>query len=171
MRAALRRIVAFLIDWLCILGWVAVTAAVGVPLYLGGVTRGLDTVALNVIATVVLVIPVVVAAAVFESRRRAATPGKRVLHLEVRHGSRAPRFGRALLRNLLKIGVPWVIGHSAVFVLATAGLAGTPTPPLGYVLLVAAYVLPIAYLVSLFAGSGRALYDRVAGTRVTLVVR
>ncbi|GMA93330.1 hypothetical protein GCM10025881_01540 [Pseudolysinimonas kribbensis] len=74
MRAALRRIVAFLIDWLCILGWVAVTAAVGVPLYLGGVTRGLDTVALNVIATVVLVIPVVVAAAVFESRRRAATP-------------------------------------------------------------------------------------------------
>jgi uncharacterized RDD family membrane protein YckC len=170
-RAALRRIAAFLIDWLCILGWVAVTAAVGVPLYLAGVTRGLDPVALNIVATVILVIPVVVAAAVFESRRRAATPGKRVLHVEVRHGSRAPGFGRALLRNILKIGVPWIIGHAAVFVLATAGLAGTPTPAIGYVLLVAAYVLPIAYLVSLFAGSGRALYDRVAGTRVTLVMR
>jgi uncharacterized RDD family membrane protein YckC len=162
-RLALRRIVAFLIDWLCILGWVAVTAAIGIPLYLAGVTRGLDLVTLNVVATLILVIPVVVAAAVFESRRRGATPGKRVLHLEVRHGSRSPGFARALSRNVLKIGAPWIIGHAAVFVLATAG---DPTPPLGYVLLAAAYVLPIAYLASLFAGSGRTLYDRVAGIRV-----
>ncbi len=27
-----------LVDWLCILGWVAVTVAVGVPLYIAGVT-------------------------------------------------------------------------------------------------------------------------------------
>jgi uncharacterized RDD family membrane protein YckC len=162
-RRALRRIVAFLIDWVCILGWVAVSAAVGVPLYLAGVTRGLDPMSLNIIATVILVVPVVVAAAVFESRRRGATPGKRVLHLGVRHGSRAPGFGRALLRNALKIGVPWIIAHAAVFVLATSGAS---TPPLGYVLLAAAYVLPIAYLVSLFAGSGRTLYDRVADIRV-----
>ncbi|MGO2035095.1 MAG: hypothetical protein ACTH2U_01360 [Brevibacterium sp.] len=38
MRLGMRRIAAWLVDWLCILIWVAITAAVGVPLYLNGIT-------------------------------------------------------------------------------------------------------------------------------------
>lgn len=170
-RMAGRRLLAFLIDGIGMLGWIAVTAAVGIPLYLAGVIRSVDPLTLNVVAALVVIVPIVVAAAAFESGRRGATPGKRALHLEVRHGVRVPGFARALGRNALKIGVAWIIGHAAVIVLATTGPSGTPTPAVGIVLLGAAYVLPIGYVVGLFAGTGRPLYDRIPGTRVTLVAR
>lgn len=167
----MRRLLAFLIDWLGMLGWIAVTAAIGVPLYLAGVIRAVDPLTLNLVAALVVIVPIVVAAAAFEGGRRGATPGKRALHLEVRHGVRVPGLPRALGRNALKIGVPWAIGHAAVVALATTGSSGTPTPAVGITLLGAAYVLPIVYVVGLFTGIGRPLYDRILSTRVTLVAR
>jgi uncharacterized RDD family membrane protein YckC len=165
MRTGLRRIAAWLIDGACILAWVAVTAAVGVPLALSGAVRLVDPIAQNAVAALVVVVPVVLAAAVLESRG-GATPGKRALRLHVEHGATPPRFGRALLRNALKIGLPWLIAHAAVFAVADAGAAGQPTPSGAWVLLLAAYVLPIAWVVSLFIGRGRTPYDRLAGTVV-----
>src|SRR5687768_10424313 len=111
------RLVAWLIDWLCVLAWVAVTAAVGTAVYLTGATAGLSTGALNVIATATVVVPVTIALAWLESSSREATIGKRTRGLRVvdaDSGSRV-RFPRALLRNALKIAVPWTIGHTVVF--------------------------------------------------------
>jgi hypothetical protein len=45
------RLLAWVIDWICTLAWVALTAAVGIPLWLAGITGGLTAGALNIIAT------------------------------------------------------------------------------------------------------------------------
>lgn len=142
------------------------TALVGVPLYLAGVIRPTSPLVLNVVGALVVIVPVVIAAAVLESRRVAATPGKRVLRLRVSGGRSVPSFGRALLRNTLKIGLPWVVGHAAVFALTSSQSAGGPTGAAADVALLLAYILPIAYVVCLFVGRGLTPYDRLARTRV-----
>lgn len=159
--------VAWSIDWLAILVWVGVVAAVGVPLYLAGVIRMTHPLLLNAVGAVLIVIPVTFALAAFEAGAKHGTLGKRAMRLRVEPAEpvEAPEqldFGRALLRNALKIAVPWLIGHAAVYELTRTAGEGM----LGMVLLVAAYVLPAAYLVTLFTGSHRTLYDRLAGTIV-----
>ncbi|WP_448002121.1 RDD family protein [Agromyces bauzanensis] len=166
MGLAGRRIVAWLIDWACIIGWAALTAAVAVPLYFAGVIGSAGVVASNLIAAVVVVVPAVVGAAWFESRAFAATPGKRVLGLEVRTDAGRPGFRVALVRNALKIGVPWLVGHAAAYAIFTSS-AETGTVPAGvWVLTGAAYVIPVVWLVSLFVAGGRTPYDRLSGTTV-----
>jgi len=161
-----RRVVAWLIDWACILGWVALTAAVGVPLYLAGITASAGLVTVNLVGAFVVVVPVVLGAAWFESRSVAATPGKRALGLVVRTDVGRPPFRIALVRNVVKIGVPWLIGHAAVFAIVTSS-ATTGTVPFGvWVLTGVAYVIPLIWIVSLFVAGGRTPYDRISGTDV-----
>ena len=152
--------------------WVAIVAAVGVPLYVAGAIRLDGFVAQNLVGLTV-VAPIVVAAAWCESRRGGATPGKRALRLSVEvadgSGGRAS-FPRALLRNTLKIGVPWLIGHAAVFALLDSSASGTP-PAWSLWLLAAAYVLPVLWLLSLFTPGSRTVYDPIAATRVGVLAR
>ena len=70
------RLLAWVIDWISILAWVALIAAAGVPLWLAGITGGLTVVALNIIATLFLVVPVTLMLAWFESSARQASIGK-----------------------------------------------------------------------------------------------
>ena len=158
---------AFGVDWLCILGWAAVIAALVGLLRLMGVGWNLDTLGGNVVSALALVLPVTVVFAVQESGRRQATWGKRLRRLRVvdaGSGGRVP-LSRTLLRNLLKIAVPWLIGHAAVYELVASGRSGdVPWPVI--VLTIAAYVLPIVYVVTLFVGTRHPLYDRVSGTAV-----
>ena len=166
------RLLAWVIDCLCILVWVVVVAAVGVPLYLAGITGGLTVVAQNILATVILVVPVTLMLAGFESSAREASIGKRVRHLLVvnsRTGQRVS-FRRALARNTMKLAVPWTVGHAAVYSIVAASAAGS-IPPSIWVITAFAYVLPLGYIASLFFGTGRSPYDRISGTTATLVVR
>jgi uncharacterized RDD family membrane protein YckC len=147
--------------------WVAITAAVGVPLLLSGVTRGLAIGALNLIATLVMVIAITLGLAALESSPWESSIGKRIRGLTIvdaRTGGRIS-FRRALARNALKIALPWMIGHAAVFGIVDASASGS-VPPSIWMLTAVAYLLPIAYVLSLFVGSGRTLYDRIAGTVV-----
>ncbi|MBO0811348.1 MAG: RDD family protein [Microlunatus sp.] len=157
-----RRLLAWGIDWCCILGWVAVVAAVGIPLYRAGVVSLAGLLAQNLVGLVVI-IPVVAAAAWRESSPGSATPGKRALGLSVRYRSAGRRLPRALLRNVLKIGLPWAIGHLAVFAIVDAGdqLPGW----VGW-LTAAAYLLPVLWVVSLALPGARTIYDRLSGTDV-----
>ncbi len=161
------RLVAWLIDWLCALAWVAVTAAVGVPLFLAGITDGLSAGALNIIAATIIVVPLTGALAWLESGAREATIGKRALRLHVVDadtGSRVP-FRRALLRNAVKIAVPWTLGHVVAFGIFRSSEAGY-IPGWLSVATAAAYVLPAVYVVSLFVRRGRTLYDWISRTTV-----
>lgn len=165
-----RRLVAWLIDWTCILVWVAITAAIGIPLYLAGIIAPTGYGALNLIAALVVVVPVVVGAAWFESRALAATPGKRTMRLRVRTADGRPPFRVALLRNTLKIGVPWLIGHAAVFAIVASSGTTAPLPAWVWLLTGAAYLIPLIWIGSLFIAGGRTPYDRVIGTDVVLDV-
>ena len=159
------RLLAWILDWLCILVWVAVVAAVAVPLYLGGVLRDLGAVSENLLAFVLLIAPVTVALAWRESSRRQATPGKRLRRLVVTADEGRASYGRALLRNALKVGLPWELGHTVAFTLATGhGIVPVWIVPVAAL----TYALPIVYVVMLFVGDGRTIYDRIAGTVVTL---
>lgn len=161
------RILGWVVDCGCALAWVAVTAAVGVPLYVTGVTRLADPVALNVVAAAAVVIPVTVGLAWLESRSVEGTWGKRTRRLAVVTAAGRSRisFARALVRNVSKVMIPWLIGHAAVFSIVEASATGG-VPVSVWILTGLAYVLPIVYIVSLFIGSGRTPYDRLAGTVV-----
>jgi uncharacterized RDD family membrane protein YckC len=166
-RHPLRRLIAWLIDCLWVLGWAGLVAAIGVPLYLAGVTRGLDELALNIVAALTIVIPVTIALAAFESSRSRATPGKRALRLAVASRRSDPTaFSRALARNATKVALPWLIGHAAVIALVQSSDTSAAPSPWVWALLAAAYVLPVLYVVALFVGSGRTPYDRMSGTTV-----
>lgn len=160
-----RRLTAGLIDLACILGWVAVLVVIGAALFLSGAVARVDPVVGNVVSFVILIAPVTIVFAWLESGARQATVGKRARRLRVvdaRTGTRIP-FGRAVLRNTLKIALPWEFGHIVVYGL----IASTDAVP-AWLLVVTfcAYGLPIWYLISLFVGNGRTPYDRVAGTVV-----
>jgi len=162
-----KRLVAWLIDWVLVLAWAGITAAVGVPLYLSGATTGLGPIALNVISVVVLVAPVTVALAALESGRRQATVGKRLQRLVVTDAATGSRlsFRRALGRNVLKVALPWAVGHAAVFGMV-ATRAADAVPPAIWVLTALAYVVPVVYVVTLFVGEGETPYDRAARSHV-----
>lgn len=163
---AWRRIVAWLVDWLCFLVWLALVAAIGIPLYLAGVTGQWSAVTTNVVSALVTAVPLTIFLAVLESGTRQASVGKRVLGLKVvtaRDGGRLS-FASALLRNALKIAVPWTIGHAAA--IALVGSGSTTVGPGLVALIAAAYVLPLVYVVTLFVGEGRTPYDRAGGARV-----
>lgn len=97
----------------------------------------------------------------------SATIGKRARGLRVvdaSTGSRVP-FARAVLRNALKIAVPWEVGHIVAY-----GLVGTArgaaAPGWLVVATVAASLMPAVYVVTLFIGRGRTLYDWLSRTVV-----
>ena len=166
------RLLAVLIYWLFMCAWIALVAAVTVPLFLVGATGTLPPLAENAMAALVTVVPITIALAVLESGPRQATPGKRARRLMVqdaRTGGALP-FRRTLLRNALKIELPWIIGHAAVYGIVGASAAATGSgrslPPGVEAETAIAYVLPAVWFASLLIGSGRTPYDRIAGTVV-----
>ena len=166
------RLLAVLIDWLFMCVWIGLVAAITVPLFLVGATASLPPVAENAVAALVTVVPITIALAVMESGPRQSTPGKRARRLVVRDartGDALP-FRRALLRNAVKIALPWAVGHAAVYAIVGAsgatGGVGASVPPGVEALTAIAYVLPAVWLVTLLLGSGRTPYDRIAGAVV-----
>ena len=153
---------AGLIDLGLALVWALVVAAVGVPLYLTGRTAAVGPLALNLVGLALVVLPVTVALTLLECGRYEATPGKLKFGLRVRVDPTGARLSwqRSLLRNLLKLGVPWSLGHLAAIALAAGGGIDAQ---IGALLSMA---VPIAYLITLFTGDGHTVYDRLAGTMV-----
>jgi uncharacterized RDD family membrane protein YckC len=155
------RLLAGLVDVGLVLAW-ALVAGTAVVLVSVGPARGVGPLVLNLIGIVVVVLPSTIGLTLLEAGRYEATPGKLKFGLRVRRDPSGERvgWGRSLLRNLLKVGLPWTLGHIAVIALGAAGGTGAV---IGVLVAVA---VPIAYLVSLFTGDGRTVYDHLAGTMV-----
>ena len=153
---------AYVLDCLVYLGLAASTVPLGVVFQQQGWGH-----AKGLVLAVSAIPPVAatVLAGVQESGVRAATFGKRLVHLEVftATGDRVP-LGRALLRNAVKIGIPWQLGH-VVAIGSTFGGFERRDPA---TLAAAAVVYPLMVVMVVLAarGSGRALHDRLAGTQV-----
>ena len=136
-------------------------------MFVAGVTVVINLAVLNLVGAIVVIVPVVLAVAWCESRPIGATPGKRAMGLVVRLGSVRLPYRLALLRNLLKLGVPGLIGHTAVFAIVSSSNASNGVPTGVRALTGLAYLIPVVWIVSLFVGDRRTPYDRICGTTVS----
>lgn len=155
-----RRLLAGLLDLALVLGWLVVLAAAALGLLSVGVLAAVPPLALQVVVLAVVVLPSTVALTITEAGRYEATPGKLKHGLRVRTitGDRIG-WGRSLVRNLLKFGLPWTLGQLAVVTLVGAGTEA-------WLGLAISVVVPVAYLAGVFRGEGRTAYDLLAGTTV-----
>jgi uncharacterized RDD family membrane protein YckC len=156
------RLLAGLIDLALVLVWALLMAGSLGLLISMGPARGVAPLTLHLIGIAVVVLPSTLGLTLLEGGRYEATPGKLKYGLRVRRDPSGERisWGRSLLRNLLKLGLPWTLAHLAVI---TVGSGGGVDAILGALLSLA---VPLAYLISLFTGKGRTIYDRLAGTMV-----
>ena len=94
-----------------------------------------------------------------------STAGKQRYDLRVEdiHGG-SLSFGRAALRNVLKIGLPWQLGHTVAVGAAFGGFEQRDAWTIGAT--VATYTLLGAMVGSAAFGNGVAIHDRIAGTNV-----
>jgi uncharacterized RDD family membrane protein YckC len=159
---AKRRLLAGLIDLGLMLGWAVLVAVIALALFSGGGLRGIGPLGLNLVGIAVVVLPSTIGLTLLEAGRYEATPGKLRFGLRVRRDPSGARlgWGRSFLRNLLKLGLPWLLLHLAVI---TATVSGGTAAWFGALLCVA---VPAAYIVSLVRGDGRTIYDHLAGTMV-----
>lgn len=175
---------AYLLDWLYYLGIAALLVPFGlVALRLGwGANRAYD-----VLMSLIPPVCAALLAARWESQPIPATPGKKWQGLAVTRrepGSSRPRgggvvdpggaeeqrdlspvtFRRALARNLVKIALPWQLGHLQG--LAAAWGAFANPGPATVVLSAVTWPVLVLVVVLVWRPSGLGLHDRVAGTRV-----
>lgn len=156
-----RRMVAGLIDNALIIGWACLIAAVS--LSLGGGTMSVKWLG-YLLALSTLTLPVVVVFALFEATGRHATPGKRLLGLEVAGIGAAPGFARLLMRNVLKF-LPWELAHIGIWL--TPGQPFVEAPGIvGWSFIFAGELLALVWLAGLFIGTGRPVHDRLVQTCV-----
>ncbi|PKQ24050.1 MAG: hypothetical protein CVT65_04970 [Actinobacteria bacterium HGW-Actinobacteria-5] len=160
---AQRRLRAGLIDLALMLVWALLVGALALGLLTSGALAGVGPLGLNLAGMAAVVLPVTIGLTVLEAGRYEATPGKLKLGLRVRRdpGGERISWGRSFVRNLLKLGLPWLLLHLAT-ITATIG-AGGAAAWVGALLAVA---VPGAYVGSLLRGDGRTIYDHLAGTMV-----
>jgi uncharacterized RDD family membrane protein YckC len=166
------RLVAFALDYVVISIYLALLVALGVLLALTPLGPGFqalfaDPTSAELTAFALLVLPVLLYFALFESSRWQATLGKRARGLRVVTAEGAPvGFPRALVRNGLKL-VPWELTHACLW--RIPGWPFAPqTPPLWVnVGLLLVWVIVAIYAISLVTSrTGQTLYDRLADVQV-----
>ncbi len=115
---------------------------------------------------VVSSVPPIVAAlwAASSESTSGATWGKKRVALRVVSDSGARTFGQVLLRNLVKIALPWQLGHLVAIGAARGGFDDGKPRTIAYT--AATYVVAAASILAVIVGSGRGLHDRIAGTSV-----
>ncbi|MDT5025489.1 MAG: hypothetical protein QOE61_1915 [Micromonosporaceae bacterium] len=185
-RLGTRRLAAWIVDWLIVSIYPAALVPIGLLLTSRSFT--LPSLAWNLVTFAGLIAPVTLWLAWWEYTR-AATPGKRLLHLRVAPGHQGgepasltagsipdqvrqpvdrherPSARKALARNALKVALPWEVAHTGIFILTDAG-AGGAVRGFGTGCIAAAYLFGLWYVISLFAGSRRAPYDVATGLSV-----
>lgn len=169
MKHPWRRIGAYLVDYVVILLWIAALALMADAGWIGlkgsGAMEFWARASLQAQAFGLLTGPVILYFILCERSGWKGTIGKRVTRLQVEPAS----LPRIILRNLLKF-LPWELAHTAIG-------QGSPTPlvtepnALGWSLICVSLSLCIVYVAGLFIGSGRPLYDRLAGTQVRVKAR
>jgi uncharacterized RDD family membrane protein YckC len=139
-------------------------AALPVGLALHGAGFHLPSLVLNALAFVAVILPATLWATTQEAAPKCATLGKRRCGLRVARVAtgRAVTRRRALGRNLIKLAIPWELGHTAAF-----GFAEQPIPgPWIIGLAAATYAVVLINLIGLFTPSRRTVHDRLSGTVV-----
>ncbi len=169
---ALRRLLAFLVDYGVMVLFVAVLSVAGFAIreQLGLTPSAPTTFKQKLLAQALIVgtvtLPIVIYFTVSESSRWQATIGKRVLRLQVKayRGGRPPLL-RTLLRAVAKFA-PWELAHTGVWHVPGTPFVSEPAA-FNYAIWITAMLLALWWFASLWLGDGRTPYDRIAGTMVT----
>jgi uncharacterized RDD family membrane protein YckC len=162
---AVRRVLAFGLDWCVIAAWAGVLLGAVMLAAQGYPPRPATPWASQVIGLLTMTIPVTLYFATCEASRWHGSLGKHVLGLVVTHESgERLSFGSALLRNGLKF-VPWEFGHLVAQQAVYSGDAGLPVWVWGAAIV--ALAVPAWWGVTLIA-TGHTPYDRWTSTRVVV---
>lgn len=164
-----RRTQAFLLDYVAILAYMALLAAVFVPLSRGAQgsrLRSLSPLGGDLLAFVTLVLPVTLYFAIGDASRKQGSWGKQRMGIRVQtlDGQRLG-LGRSLLRSALKF-LPWQTAHTVLF--NWPGFPADPQPsPATYAGFGLVYALVGANVLAAWrTRRGQALYDLATGTEV-----
>ena len=167
-----QRTKGFLLDYLIISAYIVLLVGISVGLGLGPLRRVIQVMFADpniseFSAFLLLVAPVILYFALFESSSRQATWGKRKMGLYVTdsHGARLG-FMRSLGRSLLKF-MPWELTHACLWRIPGWPFALATPSPIIMAGLVLVWILVAAYLASIFINKKhQSLYDWIAGTYV-----
>ncbi len=168
-----RRLVAFALDYVPILGYILVLLAIGIGITLsaGPLERLGSTLVMNLIAFGLLVGPVILYFTMQESSSKRGTWGKRKLGLQVVDlRGRTLSKKRALVRSAVKF-LPWQIAHTSI--LGIKGLPFAAEEPSTLVLagLISVYMLAAVYVIwALVLKTHRTPYDILSGSCVVQVL-
>ncbi len=161
MHLLIRRVAAYLLDILLLFAVLAPLGQVVLRLLGWAPSTGQE-----IAATILwnFSLPVWLYFFVADRSAAGATPGKRLLRIQVRAegGGRVGPW-RALARTAVKL-LPWELSHLSAFALSSDLSALGPPQVAGLAL---ANLLAVAYLIDAIASGGRrSVHDRLAGTLV-----
>jgi uncharacterized RDD family membrane protein YckC len=168
MHLIFKRMLAWIIDWVVILLYaVLLFSAMMFLTSLGIIKLGeMHPAKGQFIGFLTLTFPVILYGILFEAGKRHATPGKRVMKIEVTGTPLTTR--EIVLRNIIKF-LPWEFGHAGI--LWINYIKSPETPLWIWLLLIGPQVMVVVYSMSIVATKGsRSLHDMIAGTRVRHLV-
>jgi uncharacterized RDD family membrane protein YckC len=178
-KLALRRLLALFIDYIVVVGWIAVITGVSAALFLG-TSSGYPNVlgmfgpfGAELIFFTILTLPIGVYLYVMESGRKHATFGKRVAKIQVANvGRGAVSRKQIFVRTVVKL-LPWEFAHMLIWQLQYFFYVhGYQADVPGWIItgLIIANVIPLIYLyLALFSKDGRSVHDLLAKTVVEAV--
>jgi uncharacterized RDD family membrane protein YckC len=160
---AVRRLLAFGVDWVVVVLWGGVLFGAVMLATNGNPPRPASPWIAQAIGLFTMTIPITLYFALCESSVMRASLGKRALGLIV-SGDDGERltFRAALLRNAVKL-LPWECGHTVAHQAAFSGEAGIPAWV--WVPAMIALAGPLWWLAAMVAG-GRTPYDHWASAKV-----
>lgn len=162
---ALRRFLAFGIDWLVIAIWGGVLFGIVMLIFSGNPPNPSGPWKAQAIGFFAMTLPVVFYFSICEYSSWRATPGKRIMRLRV-VGLKTDRipFSRILLRNAIKF-LPWEIGH----LLANQAIfsSSSSTPNWLIVPMILSLAIPLWWVSTIYL-RGESPYDRISGISITL---
>jgi uncharacterized RDD family membrane protein YckC len=177
MIVVIRRLLAFGLDYLVIVGYLIVLAAISVGILASGFRAAYSAAwatawSAELLGFLTLTLPVLLYFALFESSSTGATFGKRAMRLQVVGlGGKRLSLGRSLVRSAIKF-LPWELAHFTIWHYVYATTAHTQPQMWVSISLVFVYVLVVVILVTLVAGrSHRTIYDLLAGSWVVAMDR
>lgn len=164
MHLVFKRMLAWMIDWLIILVYATLLFGTTMALTFFNVIQveKVHPVKGQLLGFLTLTLPVILYCILFEVGSKHATPGKRILKIEVTGTPLTSR--EIILRNILKF-IPWELAHAGVL---WVNYINTPETPVWiWLLLIVPQVLVVIYSMAVVATKGsRSVYDMLAGTRV-----
>lgn len=162
---AFRRLGAYLLDVASYFGIAAAT----IPLGLLAVRTGLGKSQAFVLTASAVPVAIALGYAT-HAEAQGGTWGKRVFKLKVnRLGGGSVSKKRALIRNVVKIAIPWQLGHTVAISAAFGGFEQSNRTLVGITTVTCAMIG--AGIWGILRSSGATLHDMAAGTQVVATTR